>query len=66
MSTTLIISIALIAFPGTLYILARRHMKNIPVVADSVMILTLTDKNFQPQTKNSLVLVDFRANVWNV
>jgi thioredoxin 1 len=62
MSTTLIVAIALIAFLGTLYILARRQMKNIPVVADSEMILTLTDKNFQHQTKNRLVLVDFWAN----
>jgi len=62
MSTTLIVVIALIAFLGTLYILARRQMKNIPVVADSEMILTLTDKNFQHQTKNRLVLVDFWAN----
>lgn len=62
MSTTLIVVIALIAFLGTLYVLARRQMKNIPVVADSEMILTLTDKNFQHQTKNRLVLVDFWAS----
>src|ERR1035437_398568 len=62
MSTTLIVAIALIAFLGTLYILARRQMKNIPAVADSEMILTLTDKNFQHQTKNKLVLVDFWAS----
>jgi thioredoxin 1 len=62
MSTTLIISIALIAFLGTLYILARIRMKNIPMVADSEMILILTDKNFQHQTKNRLVLVDFWAS----
>ena len=61
MSTALIVVIALIAFLGTLYVLARRQMKNIPVVADSDMILTLTDKNFQHQTKNRLVLVDFWA-----
>jgi thioredoxin 1 len=62
MSTTLIVVIALIAILGTLYVLARRQMKNIPVVADSEMILTLTDKNFQHQTKNRLVLVDFWAS----
>jgi len=62
MSTTLIIAIATIAFLGTLYILARIQMKNIPMVADSEMILTLTDKNFQHQTKNRLVLVDFWAS----
>ena len=37
-------------------------MKNIPVVADNDKILTLTDKNFQHQTKNKLVLVDFWAS----
>jgi thioredoxin 1 len=37
-------------------------MKNIPLVADNEMILTLTDKNFQHQTKNKLVLIDFWAS----
>ncbi|MBK8881586.1 MAG: thioredoxin [Bacteroidales bacterium] len=37
-------------------------MKNIPTVSDSDKILTLTDKNFQHQTKNKLVLVDFWAS----
>jgi thioredoxin 1 len=58
----MIIAVVIIAFLGTLYILARIRMKNIPMVADSGMILTLTDKNFQHQTKNRLVLVDFWAS----
>ena len=62
MSTTMIIAVIIIAFLGTMYILARVKMKNIPVVADSDKILTLTDKNFQHQTKNRLVLVDFWAS----
>jgi thioredoxin 1 len=62
MSTTMIIAVVIIAFLATLYILARVRMKNIPVVADSDKILTLTDKNFQHQTKNRLVLVDFWAS----
>ena len=62
MSTTMIIAVIIIAFLGTMYILARVKMKNIPVVADSDNILTLTDKNFQHQTKNRLVLVDFWAS----
>jgi len=62
MSTTMIIAVIIIAFLGTIYILARVKMKNIPVVADSDKILTLTDKNFQHQTKNKLVLVDFWAS----
>jgi thioredoxin 1 len=62
MSTTMIIAVVIIAFLATLYILARVRMKNIPVVEDNEMILTLTDKNFQHQTKNRLVLVDFWAS----
>ncbi len=62
MQTTLIIIAVIITVIASLYILARRQMKNIPVVADSDKILTLTDKNFQFQTKNRLVLVDFWAS----
>jgi len=51
----------IVAVLVALYILARLKMKNIPTVADSDKILTLTDKNFQHQTKNKLVLVDFWA-----
>ncbi|MBV5282100.1 MAG: thioredoxin [Paludibacter sp.] len=40
---------------------ARVKMKNLPKVADHTNILTLTDKNFQQQTKNKVVLVDFWA-----
>jgi thioredoxin 1 len=62
MSTTLIITVGIITLLTALYIMARYRMKNIPVVADNEMILTLTDKNFQHQTKNRLVLVDFWAS----
>ena len=62
MRTTMIITGVIIAFLGTFYIMARARMKNIPVVADNEKILTLTDKNFQHQTKNRLVLVDFWAS----
>ncbi len=62
MHTTLITIAVIITLLAALYILARRQMKNIPVVADSDKILTLTDKNFQFQTKNKLVLVDFWAS----
>lgn len=41
--------------------IAMRKIKNTPLVADHDKILTLTDKNFQQQTKNRLVLVDFWA-----
>ncbi|MEI7504066.1 MAG: thioredoxin [Paludibacter sp.] len=40
---------------------ARIKMKQLPKVSDHVDILTLTDKNFQQQTKNKVVLVDFWA-----
>ena len=41
--------------------IAMRKIKNTPLVADHEKIITLTDKNFQQQTKNRLVLVDFWA-----
>jgi len=44
-----------------LNVYARVKMKSLPKVADHVSILTLTDKNFQQQTKNKVVLVDFWA-----
>jgi thioredoxin 1 len=62
MSTSMIITVVVITLLATLYIMARIRMKNIPVVADNEMILTLTDKNFQHQTKDRLVLVDFWAS----
>jgi len=62
MSTTLIITVVIIALLATLYVIARYRMKNIPVVADNEMILTLTDINFRHQTSNRLVLVDFWAS----
>jgi thioredoxin 1 len=61
MQTTLIITMIIITILASLYFIARARMKNIPLVADSDKILTLTDKNFQHQTKNRLVLVDFWA-----
>jgi thioredoxin 1 len=60
-NTLIIIGITISVFI-TLYVLARFKMKNIPTVADNDKILTLTDKNFQHQTKNKLVLVDFWAS----
>ena len=61
MQPTLIVTMTIIVILVSLYFIARARMKNIPVVADSDRILTLTDKNFQHQTKNRLVLVDFWA-----
>lgn len=44
-----------------LNVYARIKMKLLPKVEDHANILTLTDKNFQQQTKNNVVLVDFWA-----
>ena len=61
MNTILIISGILVLLLVSLYFFARRKMKNIPVVEDHENILTLTDKNFQHQIRNMVVLVDFWA-----
>ena len=61
MQTTLIIIGSIILGFLLLNVYARFQMKNIPKVADQDSILTLTDKNFQQQTKNKVVLVDFWA-----
>jgi thioredoxin 1 len=62
MQTTLIITGLILATFGILTYKAKAKMKNIPMVADHDKILTLTDKNFQHQTKDKLVLVDFWAS----
>lgn len=61
MQTSLIVSLIVIIVFAFLIIRARIAMKNIPHVEDSKKILTLTDKNFQSQAKNKVVLVDFWA-----
>jgi thioredoxin 1 len=61
MQTTMIVIGLMIAGFGILLFRAKAKMKNIPLVADNEKILTLTDKNFQHQTKNKVVLVDFWA-----
>jgi len=61
MSTTLIIVAAIVASLVMLYLIARAKIKNTPLIADNEKIITLTEKNFQHQTKNKLVLVDFWA-----
>jgi len=62
MKTALIITGTLIVIFGGLFLMARNRMKNIPVVADHPNIITLTDKNFDHQLKNKVVLVDFWAS----
>jgi thioredoxin 1 len=63
MHTTIITIGILITVLSGLYLMARIRIKNIPDVADNDNILTLTDKNFNHQTKNKLVLIDFWANL---
>ncbi|MCI4442791.1 MAG: thioredoxin [Lentimicrobium sp.] len=61
MQTVLIILAVVLGAFVLLNIYARAKIKNTPKVADSENIITLTDKNFNQQTKGKLVLVDFWA-----
>lgn len=61
MSTLLIITGSLVLVFIVFYLVARSKIKNIPVVGDNKNIITLTDKNFDFQTKNKVILVDFWA-----
>lgn len=61
MQTILIILAVVLGAFVLLNIYARSKMKNTPKVADNERIITLTDKNFDQQTKGKLVLVDFWA-----
>ena len=60
-TTMIVIGLILLGFVILVFV-ARAKMKNIPIVSDSDKIITLTDKNFQQQTKNKIVLVDFWAS----
>lgn len=61
MQTALIVIGVLIVSLIILRFVAMAKIKNTPMVADHVNVLTLTDQNFQQQTKNKVVLVDFWA-----
>lgn len=61
MQTTLIIVGTIVGALIFLVVYSRYKLKNIPLVADHKNILTLSDKNFQQQTKNKIVIVDFWA-----
>lgn len=61
MKTKMIITGIIIVVLGGLFLIAKSKMKNIEMVEDHGNIITLTDKNFQNQTKNKIVLVDFWA-----
>jgi thioredoxin 1 len=62
MQTTLIGIGIFIAAIVILRTIAMRKLKNTPMVADHAKVLTLTNQNFQQQTKNKVVLVDFWAS----
>jgi thioredoxin 1 len=62
MQTSLIVLGVLIAVFVLVRFFVMKKMKNIPMVEDHERVLTLTDKNFQQQTKNKVVLVDFWAS----
>ncbi len=57
----MIIELILISFLALSYI-AKARLKKLPLVADHEKIINLTDKNFEHQTKNRLILVDFWAS----
>src|SRR5665647_1081079 len=61
MQTTLIVIGVIIVTFIILRSVTMAKMKNTPMVADHVKVLTLTEQNFQQQTKNKVVLVDFWA-----
>lgn len=62
MKPKMLITGIIITVIAAFFLIARYKMKNIPMVKESESILTLTDKNFQNQTKNKVVLVDFWAS----
>lgn len=62
MQTTLIIIGVLVVSFLIFRAMAMAKIKNTPMVSDHVNVLTLTDKNFQQQIKNKVVLVDFWAS----
>jgi len=62
MQTILIIIGSLVVGFLLLNVYARYAMKKVPKVADHANILTLTDKNFDQQLKNKVMLVDFFAD----
>ena len=57
MQTALIIIGSIILGFLILNVYARIKMKSLPKVADHANILTLTDTNFEQQTKNKVVLL---------
>ena len=61
MQTTLIVIGVLVVAVFIFRSIAMAQIKKTPMVADNAKVLTLTDQNFQQQTKNKVVLVEFWA-----
>ncbi len=61
MSTTAIIVLAFLAIIILYIAYNYKKMKNTPDVPESANIKTLNNKNFKPQIKSGIVLVDFWA-----
>ena len=62
MQTTLIVIGVVVVAVFIFRTIAMAKMKNTPMVADHEKVLTLTEQNFQQQTKNKVVLIDFWAS----
>ena len=62
MQTTLIVIGVVIVAVFVFRYIAMVQMKNTPLVADHAKVLTLTEQNFQQQTKGKVVLIDFWAS----
>jgi thioredoxin 1 len=61
MQITMIVLGLLIAVFGIVMLVANSKMKKLPLVADNEKIIELTDKNFEQQVRNRIILVDFWA-----
>lgn len=61
MNTALVIVGIVIFIFATLIFIAKRRLRNIPLVQDHKNVITLTEQNFQQQTKGKIMLVDFWA-----
>jgi thioredoxin 1 len=62
MKTSLIISLIIIGSFAAMFLYGRAKAKSIPSVASHNSILELTEKNFEAETKDKIVLVDFWAS----
>jgi thioredoxin 1 len=62
MQTAIIVTGLIIVVFAIIIFTVRAKMKNISLVDDHEKIMTLTDKNFQHQTNNKVVLIDFWAS----